>query len=102
MCREVGGALFQALADAGVSPAYDDLIEQYREEATSLVDQYAADAAFNGLTHDATAEREQADTYAGAIEAPGPDERLPAWEDAPLSPDDVLSASRTALDEAVE
>jgi glucosyl-3-phosphoglycerate synthase len=102
MCREVGGALFQALADAGVSPAYDDLIEQYREEATSLVDQYAADAAFNGLTHDATAEREQVDTYAGAIEAPGPDERLPAWEDAPLSPDDVLSASRTALDEAVE
>jgi glucosyl-3-phosphoglycerate synthase len=102
MCREVGGALFQALADAGVSPRYDDLVAQYREQALTLVDQYAADAGFNGLTHDATAEREQIDTYVDAIEPPGADQRLPAWEDAPLSADTVLEQSRAALNEAME
>ena len=102
MCREVGSALFRALADAGVSPAYDQLTDQYREEATALVAQYAADAAFNGLDHDATAEREQVSTYADAVEPPGADTRLPAWADAPLSPEAVLDRSRAALDDATE
>jgi glucosyl-3-phosphoglycerate synthase len=102
MCREVGSALFRALADAGVSPVYDELIEQYRDEATALVEQYATDAAFNGLEYDASAEREQVATYAGAIEPPGADERLPAWEDAPLSPDEVLDRSRQALEDTLE
>jgi glucosyl-3-phosphoglycerate synthase len=102
MCREVGSALFHALSDAGVIPAYDDLADQYRGVATTLVKQYAADAAFNGLDHDATAEREQVSTYADAIEPPGPDERLPAWTDAPLSPDEVLDRSRAALDDTLQ
>ena len=102
MCREVGSALFRALADAGVSPEYDRLTEQYREQARRLVEQYATDAAFNGLTHDPTAERQQVETYAGAIDPPGEDTRLPAWADAPLAPDAVLDASRVAVEDATE
>ena len=101
MCREVGSALFRALADAGVTPAYDALTDQYREEATALVEQYATDAAFNGLDHDATAEREQVATYADAIEPPEADTRLPAWEDAPLTPANVLDRSRAALEDTL-
>lgn len=102
MCREVASALFQALSDADVSPEYDALTEQYREEATTLVEQYAADAAFNGLTHDGTAERKQVATYAEAIQPPSADQRLPAWNEAPLAPEAVLDASRAALDDARE
>ena len=101
MCREVGSALFRALADTDVTPEYDELTEQYDERATQLVEQYAADAAFNGLTHDATAEREQVTTYADAIEPPGVDSRLPAWAEAPLAPDAVLDASRRAIADAI-
>jgi glucosyl-3-phosphoglycerate synthase len=100
MCREVGGALFRALADAGVEPAYDDLTGQYRKQARRLVDQYAADAAFNGLTHDRTGELEQVETYAEAIAPPGEDRRLPAWDDAPLDPAAVSDRSRAAIDDA--
>jgi glucosyl-3-phosphoglycerate synthase len=102
MCREVGNALFRALADAGVEPAYADLVEEYRTQAERLIDQYAVDARFNGLTHDRTAEREQVDTYAGAIEPPAEDHRLPAWVDAPISPEAVLERSRAAIADATE
>ncbi len=102
MCREVGSALFCALVDAGVEPAYADLAEEYRTQADRLVEQYAVDAGFNGLTHDRTAEREQVETYAGAIEAPVADHRLPAWVDAPISPEAVLERSRTAITDARE
>ena len=102
MCREVGSALFRALADAGVSPEYADLTVAYREQATRLVEQYATDAAFNGLTHDRTGEREQVETYATAIEPPSEDCRLPAWTDTPLAPEAVLERSRDAIADAIE
>ncbi|WP_302080961.1 glycosyl transferase family 2 [Salinibaculum rarum] len=102
MCREVGSALFRALADAGVDPSYDDLATEYCTQAERLVDQYAADAGFNGLTHDRAAERQQVDTYVEAIEPPAEDCRLPAWVDTPLSPADVLDRSRAAIADATE
>ncbi|WP_340100814.1 glycosyl transferase family 2 [Salinibaculum salinum] len=102
MCREVGSALFRALADAGVEPAYADLAAEYRTQADRLVEQYAVDAGFNGLTHDRTAERQQVETYAGAIEPPAEDRRLPAWNDAPISPNAVLERSRAAIADATK
>ncbi len=100
MCVEVGAALFRALEDHGIEPDYGTLPGRYRATAEELIGAYAADAAFNGLSYDGAGEREQAETYAGAIGPPGADERLPAWRDAPLDPLRVRELSRAALDEA--
>ncbi len=100
MCREVGVALFRVLEDAGVSPEYATLSRRYRDQAHRLVDQYATDAGFNGLEYDAAAEREQVATYAGAVEEPGEDRRLPAWRETTLEPDAVRSLSAAAIEEA--
>jgi len=99
MCTEVGAALFQALADNGVEPEYERLRERYREHAYRLVDQYAADAGFNGLDYDPAAEREQVDTYVAGIREPGRDDRLPAWRSAPLDPGVVRDRSAAAIAE---
>ena len=93
MSAGVGSALFRALEDAGVSVEYDTLAERYLDRAGSLVRAYGADAAFNGLDYDAADERGQTETYADAIAPPGPDTRLPAWDDAPLDPEEVAAAA---------
>lgn len=102
MCREVGAALFRVLADNDVTPDYDRLADRYEMAADRLIDQYATDAAFNGLEYDPQAEREQVRTYARAIEPPGRDDRLPAWTDAPIEPEDVASQSAQALESVTE
>ena len=99
MCTEVGAALFRALADNGVEPGYEGLRERYCEHAYRLVDQYAADAGFNGLDYDPAAEREQVDTYVAGVQAPPGDDRLPAWKDAPLDPAAVREQSAAAIAE---
>jgi glucosyl-3-phosphoglycerate synthase len=97
MATEVGDALFRALADHGVEPDVERLRDRYRAVADRLVDQYAADAAFNGLEYDPGAERTQVETYAEAIDPPGPDRRLPAWRDAPVDPSAIRAASADAI-----
>jgi glucosyl-3-phosphoglycerate synthase len=92
MADQVVAALLRAVEDNGGSPAYDTLQRRYRTAAERLVDAYALDASFNGLTHDRSAEREQVDAYAGAIEPPGADTRLPAWDDVDLTPGAIASA----------
>ncbi|MFB6074032.1 MAG: glycosyl transferase family 2 [Haloarculaceae archaeon] len=99
MCAEVSAALFRALADHGIEPDFETLGERYRAAAADAIEGYAADAVFNGLAYDRAAEREQVEAYADAVAPPGPDRRLPAWEDAPLSPDEVEARSRAALSE---
>jgi len=64
MCREVAVALFQILDDSGVDPDYGTLPDRYRETAAGLIEQYAADAAFNGLDYDRAGERDQVEAYA--------------------------------------
>jgi len=98
MSAEVGAACFRVLEDHGVRPDFDALRADYRETASALVEQYAADAAFNGLEYDEDGEREQVATYAGAVAPPGEDTRLPAWVDAPLAPVDVREATRADLE----
>ena len=101
MCAEVGEALFQVLDDEGVDPDFDALPERYRAVADRLVEQYAADAAFNDLEYDPASEREQVDAYAESIRPPGEDTRLPAWKDTPLDVETVRSLSKDGLRDAV-
>ena len=100
MAAEVGQALFRALEDNGLSPAYAGLPAAYRAAADRLVAQYGADAAVNDLSYDHESERSQVDAYAESIRPPGADDRLPAWTDTGLSPAAVLDAARDALDHA--
>ncbi|WP_135364372.1 glycosyltransferase family protein [Halosimplex halophilum] len=100
MADEVAAALFAALDDGGVAVDYDDLRERYRATARRLVDQYAADAAFNGLDYDPADERRQVDAYAESVRAPAAADRLPAWVETDLDPDAVRRASRDALADA--
>ncbi len=97
MATEVGEAVFRALADHGVRPDVERLRDRYRAVADRLVDQYAADAAFNGLEYDSVAERDQVETYAAAINPLGSDRRLPAWRDAPVDPSVIRAASADAI-----
>ncbi|MFC7081020.1 glycosyl transferase family 2 [Halorussus caseinilyticus] len=94
MSRHVGRALLRAVQAHGVTPEYDTLPDRYRRVAETFVEQYAADAGFNGLGYDPSEEREQVDIYAEAISPPGDDRRLPAWREVELTPAEVLSASR--------
>ncbi|WP_459192662.1 glycosyltransferase family protein [Halosimplex sp. J119] len=98
MADEVAAALFHALADHGLDVDYGGLRDRYRTTARRLVDQYAADAAFNGLEFDQAAEREQVDAYADSIRPPERDDRLPAWDETDLDPHGVFRSSRRALD----
>jgi glucosyl-3-phosphoglycerate synthase len=99
MCREVGATLFTVLEEYDVRPDYGTLPDSYRVCARELIEQYAADAAFNGFTFDRQQEREQVERYASTIEPPGDDTRLPAWRNADLDPETVESLSAAAIDE---
>jgi glucosyl-3-phosphoglycerate synthase len=100
MCSEVGAALFHALADRDVGFDYDALAEAYRARARTVIEQYAADAAFNGLDYDRRGEHDQVEEYAAAVTAPGPDARLPAWADCEFDPETVREMSDQRIDEA--
>ncbi|WP_251344202.1 glycosyl transferase family 2 [Haloplanus halophilus] len=100
MSRHVATALFRAVTDHGVDPDYDTLPDRYREAARSLVRSYELDAGFNGLEYDRAGELEQVATYASAIGPPGPDRRLPAWRDAPVSPAAVAETAAADLEAA--
>jgi glucosyl-3-phosphoglycerate synthase len=97
MAREVGRTLLTVLEAAGVDPDYTSLPERYRATGERFVDRYAADAAFNGLEHDAAAERAQVQRYADGIAPPAADDRLPAWQNTPVDPGVVTERSAEAL-----
>jgi glucosyl-3-phosphoglycerate synthase len=101
MSADVATALLRVVEERGVEPDYDALPAAYREAASDLIARYEADARFNGMTYEPADEREQVERYAGAIEPPGIDDRLPAWDAVDLDPHDVLDAARADLD-AVE
>ncbi|MFQ3318476.1 MAG: glucosyl-3-phosphoglycerate synthase [Natronomonas sp.] len=97
MSEQVAAALFRAVEDNGGDPSYATLGQRYRSAAERLIDDYALDAAFNGLEYDRTDERQQVDTYAEGIAPPGEDTRLPAWRNAPIEPTDVVAAAADDL-----
>ncbi|SEO42139.1 glucosyl-3-phosphoglycerate synthase [Halogranum amylolyticum] len=99
MSGAVGATLFRALEEHGIDVDYATLPEQYREVAERSVEQYAVDAAFNGLDYDRDAETEQIESYATALRAPGTDTRLPAWDAVSLTPEAVFDAATEDLKE---
>ena len=101
MSQAVGAATLRAVESAGVDVAYDALADRYREAAVELVHAYETDAAFNGLAYDREDELSQVETYADALAPPGPDDRLPAWRDAPITPNEVGEAARADLAETI-
>jgi glucosyl-3-phosphoglycerate synthase len=99
MSRAVGQALFTAVEEHGVTPAYESLPARYRKIATDLVRAYGTDAAFNGFDYPADEERSQVDRYAEAVVPPERDDRLPAWTDAPVDPVSVEECAAADLRE---
>jgi len=99
MCRQVGATLFTTLEEHGIDPDYGALADRYRTSADELIEQYAADAAFNDFTFDRQQELDQVERYAATIEPPSADARLPAWRDADLEPSTIESLSAAAIDE---
>ncbi|ELY89181.1 glycosyltransferase-like protein [Natrialba hulunbeirensis JCM 10989] len=97
MSREVGATLLAVLESGGIDPHYETLPERYLAAGDELVEQYRADAAFNGLEYDPASERAQLERYAGALSEPRPDRRLPRWTDAPLTPAAVLETTQPWL-----
>ena len=95
MSREVGRAIARVLETNGLEPDYASLRERYLTVGTRLLEQYAADAAFNGLAHDVDTERGQLERYAEAIAPPGPDRRLPAWRDVDLTAAGIREAAQS-------
>jgi glucosyl-3-phosphoglycerate synthase len=102
MSEQVGRALFNALADHDVPVEYDVLRPAYRDAANALVDQYAADAAFNDFAYDTGGERDQVASYAPAVRAPDRDDRLPAWRAVDLHPETVLDASYRGIERVTD
>lgn len=98
MAEAVGAALFRVLEGHEVSVAHPSLREAYRETAVTMLRGYEADARFNGLTYDRSAERAQVDAYAEAIGPPGADPRLPSWASTSLAAERVQTASAAALE----
>ena len=94
MSREVAAELLRVLEEHGVGPDYETLQERYLTTGDRLVQQYDADAAFNGLAYDAASERDQLARYAESVVPPGTDRRLPRWVDAPFEPSEVLAAAQ--------
>ncbi|ADD06179.1 putative glycosyltransferase, type 2 [Natrialba magadii ATCC 43099] len=97
MSHEVGATLLTVLESGGVEPHYETLPERYLAAGDELIEQYRADAAFNGLEYERASERAQLERYAGALSPPDSDPRLPRWTAAPLSPAAVLEAARPWL-----
>ncbi|MFD1684467.1 glycosyl transferase family 2 [Halobellus litoreus] len=103
MSRSVGETLLRTVGEHGIEPDFATLPRRYRETANTLVDQYALDAAFNDFRFDRDHELSQVSQYAAAVAEPsGADDRLPAWEDAPLSADAVVAAAEADADEAAD
>ena len=102
MSSAVGDALFQLLEEHGLEPNYETLAGRYRTVANEFVEQYAVDAAYNGLSYDRGDEREQIAAYSETVGPPGVDSRLPAWAAAPITPQAVAEATAADLADATD
>ena len=100
MSRSVGETLLRSVVDHGIDVDFDTLADRYRATARGLIDQYELDAAFNDFRFDREHEHEQVTRYAGAVTSPtDPDDRLPAWDHAPLDSEAVAAAAAADLDD---
>lgn len=94
MSHRVVETLLQTLEAHGIDVEYDALTDRFLAMGNRLVDQYHADAAFNGFEYDAADERDQVERYANSVAPPAAIDRLPSWRETSLAPRTVLEASR--------
>ncbi|MFB6094012.1 MAG: glycosyl transferase family 2 [Halanaeroarchaeum sp.] len=98
MASGVAESVLRVVEEAGIDPDYGTLADGFVREGEALVDRYAVDARFNGLTYDEADERDQVRTYAEAVTPPGSDDRLPPWSSAPLDREALVAAVAADLD----
>lgn len=94
MAEAVSAALFAVLEMHGLSVDEDSIEARYERIARDYIERYAVDAAFNGLTYDATAERAQVTRYRQAIGQGSAPPWLPAFADTPLAAEELREAGR--------
>ena len=68
MATDIISATRDALIEYGIDvPSTDDLVEEFKSTANRLVDNYAVDSKWNGLTYDHTSESDAIDVFANRI-----------------------------------
>lgn len=103
MSHEVFTALDRILDEHDIAVDLDWLQSAYVSAARDMVEQYGADARHNQLAYDQAAELDQISYYADAIHtANRDDDRLPAWSDTELTPDELREANARGLSNARE
>ena len=102
MARAIAGTI-EAVLDADDIPI--DLAElqpEYRARANRLIEQYAADADFNGLAHEEADERNQVDQYAQVLIDPDHPEWLPPLSSVSFDVEEVRAAGAPARSRALD
>lgn len=102
MAEAVAATMFAILEKAGCSISYPTLVDEYMTAGYNLVEQYATDAAFNDLSYDVAAEREQVTLYAETISPPEDVAFLPAWTDTAVDAETIRDRSATAIAERLQ
>lgn len=94
MATDIVSALVVALAEHDIHVDLPELATRYESVALEYLDQYAADAAFNGLAYDAHGEHAQVARYREAITDARTPGRLPRFGEAGLDPAELRAAGR--------
>lgn len=95
MTREIVGTLMSSLEARGVDVDMARLAAEYEEVAGRYLDQYAADAAYNGLEYDRQGEREQIQIYGEAIANPSVGHApLPAFDTIEMTHQELMATGQ--------
>lgn len=98
MAGQVTDGLCSVLEEHAGPLDYGHLRGTYQSVAETMIDDYRADASFNGVPFDPAHEREQVSQYAQTITPPTTDGWLPSWNDTDLTGSQILEISQQAID----
>lgn len=111
MAADIISATRDALIEYGIDvPSTDDLVEEFKSTANRLVDNYAVDSKWNGLTYDHRSESDAIDVFANRIadtwrqtinETSESTTVLPPWGQLISQDADVLSRFRDLIQNEV-
>ena len=111
MAADIISATRDALIECGIDiPSTDDRVEEFKSTANRLVDSYAVDSKWNGLTYDRTSESNAIDAFANRIadtwrqtinEISECTTVLPPWGQLTSQDADVLSRFRDLIQNEV-
>ncbi len=93
MAAAVTRSLLLGLTDRGHQIEVECLQDRYLQTANEYIEQFAADAAFNGLEYDESNERAQVARYAESITAPLRDDRLTTFRKSGLCAECIWKAA---------